>query len=82
MFIEPLAAAFEIKEQVKLDPQWNVAVIGDGRLAQLIARVLKLSCNNITCFGRHKNKLRYHSTERNRLPNGRTCPQDRTSFVF
>ena len=57
VFIEPLAAAFEIKEQVKLDPLWNVAVIGDGRLAQLIARVLKLSCKNITCFGRHKNKL-------------------------
>jgi threonine dehydrogenase-like Zn-dependent dehydrogenase len=57
VFIEPLAAAFEIKEQVKLDSQWNVAVIGDGRLAQLIARVLKLSCKNITCFGRHKNKL-------------------------
>ena len=57
VFIEPLAAAFEIKEQVKLDSQWNVAVIGDGRLAQLIVRVLKLSCSNITCFGRHKNKL-------------------------
>ncbi|QLH05895.1 MDR/zinc-dependent alcohol dehydrogenase-like family protein [Nitrosopumilus ureiphilus] len=57
VFIEPLAAAFEIKEQVKLDPQWNVAVIGDGRLAQLIAQVLKLSCINTTCFGRHKNKL-------------------------
>jgi len=57
VFIEPLAAAFEIKEQVKLDSQWNVAVVGDGRLAQLIARVLKLYCNNITCFGRHKNKL-------------------------
>lgn len=57
VFIEPLAAAFEIKEQVKLDSEWNVAVVGDGRLAQLIARVLKLYCNNITCFGRHKNKL-------------------------
>ncbi|MDH3313215.1 MAG: alcohol dehydrogenase catalytic domain-containing protein [Nitrosopumilus sp.] len=57
VFIEPLAAAFEIKEQVKLDPKWNVAVIGDGRLAQLIVRVLKLSCNDIICFGRHTNKL-------------------------
>ncbi|MBT8173656.1 MAG: alcohol dehydrogenase catalytic domain-containing protein [Nitrosopumilus sp.] len=57
VFVEPLAAAFEIKEQVKLDPLWNVAVIGDGRLAQLIARVIKLSCKNIICFGRHKNKL-------------------------
>ena len=57
VFVEPLAAAFEIKEQVRLDPQWNIAVIGDGRLAQLISRVLKLSCSNITCFGRHQNKL-------------------------
>lgn len=57
VFVEPLAAAFEIKEQVKLESQWTVAVIGDGRLAQLILRVLKLSCPNITCFGRHKSKL-------------------------
>ena len=57
VFVEPLAAALEIKEQVTLVPQWNVAVVGDGRLAQLISRVLKLSCNNITCFGRHQNKL-------------------------
>jgi threonine dehydrogenase-like Zn-dependent dehydrogenase len=57
VFIEPLAAAFEIKEQVSLQPQWSVAVVGDGRLAQLIIQVLKLSCPNITCFGRHKSKL-------------------------
>jgi len=57
VFIESLASAFEIKEQVKLDPKWNIAVVGDGRLAQLIVRVLNLSCNNIICFGRHKNKL-------------------------
>ena len=57
VFVEPLAAAFEIKEQVKLDTHWNVAVVGDGRLAQLISQVLKLSCENVTCFGRHKNKL-------------------------
>ena len=57
VFIEPLAAAFEIKEQVKLEPQWNIAVVGDGRLGQLIAQVLKLSCSDVTCFGRHQNKL-------------------------
>jgi len=32
-------------------------VVGDGRLAQLIVQVLKLTCPNITCFGRHKSKL-------------------------
>ena len=57
VFVEPLAAAFEIKEQVSLQPQWRVAVVGDGRLAQLIIQVLKLTCPNITCFGKHKNKL-------------------------
>ena len=57
VFVEPLAAAFEIKEQVSLQSQWNVAVVGDGKLAQLIIQVLKLTCSNITCFGRYKSKL-------------------------
>ena len=57
VFVEPLAAAFEINEQVSLQPQWNVAVVGDGKLAQLIIQVLKLTCSNITCFGKHKSKL-------------------------
>jgi threonine dehydrogenase-like Zn-dependent dehydrogenase len=57
VFIEPLAAAFEINEQVSLQPEWNVAVVGDGRLAQLIIQVIKLTCSNITCFGKHENKL-------------------------
>lgn len=57
VFIEPLAAAFEITEQVDLKPEWRVAVVGDGRLAFLIANVLKLYCTDIVCFGRHEKKL-------------------------
>ena len=57
VFVEPLAAAFEINEQVSLKPEWNVAVVGDGRLAQLIIQVIKLTCSNITCFGKHESKL-------------------------
>ena len=57
VFVEPLAAAFEIKEQVSLSPDWKVAVVGDGRLAQMICQVLKLSCSDVTCFGRHETKL-------------------------
>lgn len=57
VFVEPLAAAFEIIEQVQLNNNWKIAIVGDGRLAQLIANVLKLHCSNIVCFGRHKNKL-------------------------
>ena len=57
VFVEPLAAAYEIIEQIHIDSKWNVAIVGDGRLAQLIVRVLKLYCPNITCFGRHEKKL-------------------------
>jgi len=57
VFVEPLAAAFEIDEQLKMAPNQKIAVIGDGRLAQLVARVLKLKHPNLVCFGRHQNKL-------------------------
>ena len=57
VFVEPLAAAFEITQQVDLKPDWKVGIVGDGRLAQLIANVLKLYCTDIVCFGRHQNKL-------------------------
>lgn len=57
VFIEPIAAAFEIKEQISLKPDWKVAIVGDGRLAQLISSVLMIECHDITCFGKHANKL-------------------------
>lgn len=57
VFVEPLAAAFEITEQIQINSKWNIAVVGDGRLSQLVARVLKLYCSNIVCFGRHEKKL-------------------------
>ena len=57
VFIEPIAAAFEIKDQVSLSPDWRIAIVGDGRLSQLIVSVLKTTSSDITCFGRHENKL-------------------------
>lgn len=57
VFVEPLAAAFEILEQVRVDPRWKVAVVGDGKLAQLISQVIALSNKTITCFGKHQRKL-------------------------
>lgn len=57
VFVEPIAAAFEIKDQISLNPEWKVAIVGDGRLSQLIVSVLKITCSNITCFGRHENKI-------------------------
>ncbi len=40
IFIEPLAAALEILEQVRIGPENNVLLIGDGKLALLIARAV------------------------------------------
>ncbi|MDH3277031.1 MAG: alcohol dehydrogenase catalytic domain-containing protein [Nitrosopumilus sp.] len=57
VFIEPIAAAFEITEQISLNSDWKVAIVGDGRLAQLILSVLRTVCLKITCFGKHENKL-------------------------
>ena len=57
VFVEPLAAAFEIEEQLHIEKDSKIAILGDGRLAQLIMRVLRINHPNITCFGRHAKKL-------------------------
>ncbi len=54
---EPLAAACEILEQVHIQPDHSVAIIGDGRLAQLILRVLVLTGCDLTLIGKHTEKL-------------------------
>ena len=58
VFVEPLAAALEILEQVPLRPGAGVCVIGDGKLGQLIARVLRLHGADLTVLGRHPEKRR------------------------
>lgn len=57
VFIEPLAAAYEILEQIHIKPTHRVAVIGDGKLGQLIARVVFLTGCQLFVFGRHIEKL-------------------------
>lgn len=57
VFTEPLAAALEIREQLELPPSWDIAVIGDGRLAYLAAQVLRISGNSVFIFGKHESKL-------------------------
>src|SRR4051794_25381244 len=43
VFIEPLAAAFRITEQIALGPEVRMAVLGDGKLGLLCAWVARLS---------------------------------------
>lgn len=56
-FVEPTAAAFEIIEQVPLDGRDTVAVIGDGKLALLIAQVIATTGAKLTLVGKHAGKL-------------------------
>ena len=58
VFTEPLAAAFEILEQVRLDPGDQALVLGDGKLGNLCAQVLKLTAASVTVLGKHEDKLR------------------------
>ena len=57
VFTEPLAAAAEILEQVKVAPGVPAAVVGDGRLGLLVAQVLRHAQAHVTVIGRHDWKL-------------------------
>ena len=57
VFVEPLAAAFGITEQVEIAPQTRVAIIGDGKLGILCALSLTLKSRNVVLIGKHKEKL-------------------------
>ena len=57
VFVEPLAAACEILEQVNVKGLREAAVLGDGKLAQLIARVLRTAVPRVVMYGKHAEKL-------------------------
>ena len=57
VFVEPLAAACEILEQVDVKKFRFAAVLGDGKLAQLIARVLHTAIPRVVMYGKHEKKL-------------------------
>jgi threonine dehydrogenase-like Zn-dependent dehydrogenase len=57
VFVEPLAAACEILEQVDAREFREAAVLGDGKLAQLIARVLRTAVPRVVMYGKHDKKL-------------------------
>src|SRR6266849_1690557 len=57
VFVEPLAANFEILEQVHLKPTDSLVILGDGKMGQLAAQVLALSGCEVTMIGKHEEKL-------------------------
>lgn len=53
VFTEPLAAALEIQQQVHLQPESRVLLVGAGRLGQLIAQTLILTGCDLQVVARH-----------------------------
>ncbi len=58
IFIEPLAAALEVLKSVSIATNDKVLIVGDGRLALIIAKVLirAVGCK-LTIVGKHSEKL-------------------------
>ncbi len=57
VFVEPLAAAYGITEQVLIESDTKTAVIGDGKLGNLCAQSLALKSRNVFLIGKHRAKL-------------------------
>jgi alcohol dehydrogenase len=58
VFAEPLAAACEILDQVRIPKGAEVAILGDGKLGLLIAQVLNANGFRVHHYGRHRRKLK------------------------
>jgi threonine dehydrogenase-like Zn-dependent dehydrogenase len=58
VFVEPLAAACETLARLNIKQFREAAVLGDGKLAQLIARVLRTALPRVVMYGKHQDKLR------------------------
>lgn len=57
VFSEPLAAAFEILEQVHVDATMDCVVLGDGKLGLLVAQALYQAGARVLAVGKHPAKL-------------------------
>jgi threonine dehydrogenase-like Zn-dependent dehydrogenase len=58
VFAEPLAAAFEILEQIRVNPGDEILVLGDGKLGNLCAQALRQASARVTVLGKHEEKLK------------------------
>jgi threonine dehydrogenase-like Zn-dependent dehydrogenase len=58
VFVEPVAAAYEILQQVSIDEGTPVIVLGDGKLGLLCAQVIRHAGADVLLVGKHDEKLR------------------------
>ncbi len=64
VFTEPLAAAYQIIRQVKVESRMNVAVLGTGRLGLLAAQVLAQTKCRLSAIGRNPKTLAFLDRKR------------------
>ena len=57
VFVEPLAAAYEVLEQVHVTPNQSCVVLGDGKLGILVAQVLRQAGAHVLMVGHHPENL-------------------------
>ena len=63
VFVEPLAAACEITEQLHIEPMKKVLVLGDGKLGLTTALALYAQNLDVLLVGKHQNKLDIANTQ-------------------
>ncbi len=57
VFVEPLAAALRILEQVPIDSSHRVLILGAGRLGNLCAQAIATTGADLAVIGKHREKL-------------------------
>ncbi|MEL6106882.1 MAG: alcohol dehydrogenase catalytic domain-containing protein [Planctomycetota bacterium] len=79
VFVEPLAAAFQIPDQVHIARSDRIAILGDGRLGYLCTQVLRLHSDHVTAVGKHARKLdRFKEIAETSLLGSDTLPPEGT----
>jgi threonine dehydrogenase-like Zn-dependent dehydrogenase len=81
VFAEPVAAAFEVLEQVHVKPTDKVLVLGDGKLGLLIAIVLHHCGADVILSGRHEEKLAIAARQQVRTTRAEELPESRAFDV-
>jgi alcohol dehydrogenase len=82
VFIEPLAAACEILDQVRIPIGEPVAVLGDGKLGLLAGQVLNAHGAKVHQYGRHAQKLRIAGQAGIHTEIARKLPAAKYGFVI